>query len=241
MIRQLVALLSHATWTDLTRLETKGDNERLSSALRILVGVSVIAVITLAGVLWFDIPALISAWTHGRIEPDVSFLRLMLLQVIVQTLWVSASNIPAATNRHRSLAISYIVANTMAVVLSGLLLPTLGLNAIPISFIASELIACVHFVLSDACRIVGMEYRRYIVRVLAGSTVMSFGVWILAIAIHATVPLGLFARVAVSLLLAPMVAGGIAWNFLFTAEDRRRLVGWARKILPQGRVHEHSR
>ena len=232
LIRQVVSLLGNATWTDLTRLESRGDSERLSSAMRILVATSMLAVIALAGALWFDVPAVIHYWTRGRIEPDLGLLRLMLLQVVVQTLWMSASNIPAATNRHRSLSMSYMVSNVAGVALSALLLPRFGLNAIPISFIAAEIVACVHFVLRDACKIVGMDYPAFLVKTVSGSAIMSVAVWAAALAIQATIPGGAATRLTASMVFVPLVAAGVAWIFLFTVEDRQRLLGWAKRIAP---------
>jgi len=201
--------------------------------MRILVATSMIAVIALAGALWFDVPAVIHYWTRGRIEPDIGLLRLMLLQVVVQTLWMSASNIPAATNRHRSLSMSYMASNVAGVALSALLLPRFGLNAIPISFIAAEIVACVHFVLRDACKIVGMDYPAFLVKTVSGSAIMSVAVWAAALAIQATIPGGAAARLAASMVFVPLVAAGVAWIFLFTVEDRQRLLGWAKRIAPR--------
>jgi len=234
LIRQMVSLLGNATWTDLTRLETKGDSERLSSAMRLLVATSMIAVVALAGILWFDGPAIIAYWTRGKIDAGIGLIRLMLLQIIVQTLWMSASNILAATNRHRSLSISYTASNVIAVALSAMLLPTLGLSAIPVSFIAAELIACVHFVVRDACRIAGLDYPDFLVGMLLSSALMSVAVWAAAFGIQAAIPGSAFARLAASSLFLPLVAGVVAWGFLFTIQDRQRLVGWAKRSSARG-------
>ena len=241
LVRQFVSLLSSATWTDLTRLETQGDTERLSSALRILVATSMIAVVSLAGILWFDVAAILAFWTNGRIVADLGLLQLMLLHLVVQTLWMSASNVPAATNRHRSLAISYIASNVIAVALSALLLPSLGLNAIPLSFIAADLMACYHFVIRDACRISAIPYAGYMIKIVTGSVAMIAGVWAVALAVHAAIPGAIVARLTTLSLLLPPIVASVAWFFLLMAEDRQRVAAWKGRMLLRRRFSEPAR
>jgi hypothetical protein len=165
---------------------------------------------------------------------------LMLLHVIVQTLWISASNVPAATNRHRALSISYIASNIIAVVLSALLLPSLGLNAIPLSFIAADLIACVHFVIRDACRIVSMPYPGYMVKTVTGCGVMAGAILGAAYALRAAIPAA-FPRLAGLALLLPPIAASVAWFSLLNSQDREQFAAWKDKLVLRRSAGETAR
>ncbi len=167
-IRQLVGLFVNAASTDLTRMEALEDKSRLTLAFRLLVFTSVAISLAVSASLWFEGASVFSTWTHGRLLPDEFLLRTFLLWLVLQSPWVAASTIPLCTNKHRLVAICYVLSTIGGLSLGVVLMPRLGLAVLPAAFILSEGIACYHFVVHDACRIVGQNYRPFAARLWIG-------------------------------------------------------------------------
>jgi O-antigen/teichoic acid export membrane protein len=141
--------------------------------MRILVGLSLGVVIAVSSVLWFQGNDLLLLWTKGKISTDLLLLRVMLLQIVVQTLWMATSNIPAATNKHNRLAYCYLASNVLAVLLALGFIRRHGLWVIPGSFLIAESLICVPFVIRDACRIAGLSFYQFLFRTVIAMLLVS--------------------------------------------------------------------
>jgi O-antigen/teichoic acid export membrane protein len=164
LCRQAFALLSTATWTEFTLLESKGDVARLRLAHQLLLVVSGAGCAAVAATLWFEGASLITIWTHGQLVPDVVLLRLLLMHGLFAIPWLAASLIPASSNRHRRLSASYLASSIIAVGFAALTVARFGLYCVPIGLLLGDLLACYHFVLRDACAVMEDDYLRYALR-----------------------------------------------------------------------------
>lgn len=68
---------------------------------------------------------------------------------------------------------SYLASSFGGLLLGAALVPRVGLKGLPIAFIVAEGAACYHFVIRDACRIVGEPYLRFARELWLGLPVVS--------------------------------------------------------------------
>ena len=219
-IRQLVGLVVHSSSTNLTRLEALEDKQRLRLAFRLVLFVTVAGCVAVSASLWFEGPAVFAFWTRGKLAADIWLLRLFLLWLVLQSPWMAASAIPSYTNKHRGLAVSYLVSSIGGLALGAWLVPRLGLKGLPIAFIVAEAAACYHFVVRDACRIIGEPYAKFAGKLWAGMAVVSGCAFAATWAVHAAPDLGTLPRWICSGAASLAAVAFSAWVFWLGGEER---------------------
>jgi O-antigen/teichoic acid export membrane protein len=219
-IRQLVGLVVHSSSTNLTRLEALEDKQRLRLAFRLVLFVTVAGCVAVSASLWFEGAAVFAFWTRGKLAADIWLLRMFLLWLVLQSPWMAASAIPAYTNRHKGLAMSYLVSSIGGLLLGALLVPRVGLKGLPIAFIVAEALACYHFVVRDACRIIGEPYARFAGKLWAGMAVVSGCAFAATWAVHAAPDLGTFLRWICSGAASLAAVALNAWLVWFRQDER---------------------
>ncbi|MEW6731310.1 MAG: lipopolysaccharide biosynthesis protein [Acidobacteriota bacterium] len=220
MVRQLIGLIYNAAWPDLTRLDALAERRQLRTSLRLLVTISTGGCLAVAACLWFEGTEIFSCWTAGRLAPDPTLLRLMLVYLVLQSPWLAASAFPLATNQHRSLSLSYLIANAGGLVLAALLIPWLGINGLPIALICGEALACYHFVLRDACRQVEEDYLRFAARLWTGMLAIAFTAGLSAWTIHHFSELPMLLRWSLSGAGSLLMTVLVSWQFWLRNEER---------------------
>src|SRR5438552_18724844 len=100
--------MNSALWPDLTIMESSGSLERLRRIHKLLVAGSSTLCIAIAAALWYEGAEVISAWTLGRIQPDVTLLRLLVVILVLQTPWLASSVFTDSTNRLDKIYRSYV-------------------------------------------------------------------------------------------------------------------------------------
>jgi len=220
VVRQGLYSINLALCPDFARMEALGDFEKLRVVHRITVAAVAAITLAIAASVWYEGASLITAWTRGRIEPDVTLLRLFLILMAFQTPWAASSTVATATNRHKVQAIGYFFSAVVGIGLVKALLPSLGAWAVPVGLTLGEAIGCYHFVIKATCRIIGESYSAFAMRFWLGfaavaATVMSAG-WM----IHYLMPgpmLVRWATMGFSTMALAVVCGWIVW---LTPEDR---------------------
>jgi O-antigen/teichoic acid export membrane protein len=219
-IRQLVGLFVHSSSTNLTLLETLQNKQKVRLAFRLVVFATVAGCVAVSASLWFEGTSVFSVWTRGRLPVDTWLLRAFLLWLVLQSPWIAASAIPSYTNKHRGLAMSYLVSSFGGLLLGVTLVPRVGLKGLPIAFIVAEAVACYHFVMRDACRIIGEPYLRFVRKLWLGMTVVSGLAFCAAWAVHLVPGLGIFPRWICSACASIAAVALSAWVFWFREEER---------------------
>lgn len=173
LIRQFLGILNSALWPELTMTEARDEYGQLRLMHRFLTGASTSIVIGYAALLGVYGTDIIHGWTGGRLVPDKTLLMLLLLRGILQSAWMSSGVIAAATNRHGTLAKAYFISSATGLSVAILLIGQFGVSAIPIALMVGEGLACYHFVIRDACRIVRISYFRFAPRLWATLVAMA--------------------------------------------------------------------
>ena len=219
-VRQLVGLFVHSSSTNLTVLEARQDKRRLRLAFRLMVFATVAGCIAVSASLWFEGPSVFLVWTRGRLPVDTWLLRAFLLWLVLQSSWTAASAIPSYTNKHKSLTMSYLASSLGGLSLGIALVPRIGLKGLPIAFIVAEAAACYHFVLRDACRIIGENYLRFARKLWLGVAIVSGSAFCATWAVHLATGMGAFPRWVLSGCASIAAVVLSAWGFWFREEER---------------------
>jgi len=219
-IRQVVGLIVHSSSTNLTRLEALEDKQRLRLAFRLVLFVTVAGCVAVSASLWFEGTAVFAFWTRGKLAADIWLLRLFLLWLVLQSPWMAASAIPVYTNKHKELALSYLVSSCGGLALGALLVPRVGLKGLPMAFIVAEALACYHFVVRDACRIIGEPYGKFAGKLWAGMMVVSGCAFAATWAVHLAPGLGTLPRWICSGFASVVAVALSAWLVWFRQDER---------------------
>lgn len=219
-IRQLVGLFVHSSSTNLTVLEATQEKPKLRLAFRLVVFATVAGCIAVSASLWFEGPSVFSVWTRGRLPVDTWLLRGFLLWLVLQSPWIAASAIPSYTNKHKSLTMSYLASSFGGLLLGIALVPRWGLKGLPIAFIIAEAAACYHFVLRDACCIIGEDYLEFAGKLWLGMACIGGAAFCATWAVHQLVELGTLQRWVLSGCVSLAAVTLTTWMFWFREEER---------------------
>ena len=164
LMRQALGMTTAALWPELTRLDATGNGHALRRCHRLLSVGAVALCSAFGGTLWWEGSEVIRAWTRGRIAGNDALLELFLVSLVLQAPWVASSAFMIATNRHKTVAQCWIASSVIAVGTCALLLPVVGVVAVPISTLIGEAIACYQFVIKEACDLMGDDYSGFALR-----------------------------------------------------------------------------
>ncbi len=226
VVRQVIATLQSALWPELTRLSAIGSDAALQLGHRVLAIASVALCAAFAGALWFEGGSVITAWTRGKLPPDIWLLRFLLLALVLQAPWLAGSIFSVASNMHRRLAYSYFVSATLTLIAIFLLLPRCGLIAVPLGAIIGEMLASYHFVISDVCHVLNQNYVKYASRIWPGVAIISIASWSAGWIGHAIARGPVILRCLEVGSLTTAAAASTAWILVMERSDRDCLDRW---------------
>jgi O-antigen/teichoic acid export membrane protein len=231
VVRQGLYSINLALCPDFARMETLGEFEKLRTVHRITVAAVAAVTLAFAASVWYEGALIITVWTRGRIEPDVTLLRLFLILMAFQTTWAASSTVATATNRHKVQAIGYFLSAIIGIGLVAALLPSLGLRAVPVGLTLGEAIGCYHFVIKATCRIIGESYSAFAMRFWLGFATVAATVLAAGWVVHHMMPGPLLVRWATMGLCTLALAVACAWIVWLTPEDRALFLPKFRTVL----------
>jgi O-antigen/teichoic acid export membrane protein len=120
---------------------------RRSVQLSLAVSSSLVLGLALFGV------AIIRWWTHGLVDPPVALLLVLLLVIVANSTWFTLSAAIMATNRHRRLAVVYVLGTTASLAAAVPLGSAFGLAGAASALLAID-IAMIGYVFPAALRVV---------------------------------------------------------------------------------------
>lgn len=135
---------------------------------RLLISVSSCLCIAVAAALWFTGPQVVSLWTHGKIKPDLTFVRWLLVYLVMQSPWLASSTFMIAINKHRDVSRAYLISSVLGLAVAAVLVRRVGLSGVPIGLIVGEGIACYYFVVNSSCKILEERTAAFLGRIWFG-------------------------------------------------------------------------
>jgi O-antigen/teichoic acid export membrane protein len=137
--KQMVQLPGHAAWPELTMaLATR----RFHQARRLnglLVDIAIWGVGATIPALILAGPPLIAMWAGAAARPSYAFFAALAVVTWIETVWWSLSLAPTSINHHQPLAIAYACSALVGIAVGGLLMPSLGLYAVPLGLAITAL------------------------------------------------------------------------------------------------------
>lgn len=231
VIRQALYSITLALAPDFARLEVLGEFATLRKIHRMMMASTGAITIGLAGAAWYEGAQVIAVWTRGRIEADVTLLRLFLILLVLQTPWAASSTIATSTNRHRAQAVGYFIAAVLGVLLVAAFVPSLGTWAVPLGLILGEAAGCYHFVIKATCQIIGESYPAFALRFWLGFATVSAATLAIGWVIHNLMPGPTMLRWALVTISTCVTAAACGWIVWLTPNDRALLIPMLRPEL----------
>jgi O-antigen/teichoic acid export membrane protein len=171
---QLMGMINNTVWPEITMAYGAGDlglmrrlHRGSCQASVWLSGVAVLA-LSLVG------REVMKIWTDGRVVPDPLFLHLMLLVIVANSLWYTSSVIHVAINKHRAMAIAYLLGTCTSLALAYFFfIPEFGLNGAPLSLFAIDLAMSV-YVIQGSLKLVGDSLGPFLGAMMKPAQLISF-------------------------------------------------------------------
>jgi O-antigen/teichoic acid export membrane protein len=179
VVRQLVNTLIISVWPEITRLDARGEVGSLRAAHSLMVTVTSAGCVAFAAALWWEGVDLITVWTRGALTVDAATLRLLLALLVVQSPWIVGFMFVGASNRHARASTAALISSLVGLGLAAGLVRAWGTAGIVAGLLVGDLVACCHFVVRDACRLVDEPYAAFAGRLWGNLAVVS-GVALLA-------------------------------------------------------------
>jgi O-antigen/teichoic acid export membrane protein len=224
VVRQSLYSVNLALCPDFARMDALGQFENLRRLHRLTVAAVAAFSIAITAAMWFEGGLVITIWTRGRIDPDITLLRLFLILMVLQTPWAASSTVATATNRHNVQAIGYFFAAVIGIAMVALMIHRLGTWAVPLGLIVGEAVGCYHFVIRASCRLIGEHYGRFATRFWLGFAITSAAALSTAWFVHMFMPGPLIIRwlaMGLATLTVTALSGSFAW---LTSADRALLL-----------------
>src|SRR5207245_112641 len=114
-------------------------------------------------------------------------LRLLLVLLVLQSPWIVGFVFVAASNRHARVSIASLTSSVVGLVLAMLLVHRFGTAGVVGGLIVGDVVACAHFVVRDACDLVGEAYAPFALRLWSCLVIVSaaalFSSWVAHVAV----------------------------------------------------------
>jgi O-antigen/teichoic acid export membrane protein len=231
VIRQALYSITLSLCPEFARMEALGQLENLRRAHRLIVAATGAITLALAADVWYEGAQIITLWTHRRVEPDVTLLRLFLVLLALQTPWAASSTVATATNRHHVQAIGYFFAAIVGIGLIAALVPCLGTWAVPVGLALGEALGCYHFVIKATCRMIGEPYVAFAMRFWLGFVAVAAAVLATAGLVHYALAGLTLVRWSIMGVLTLAASHVCAWWLWLTPDDRALLRPKIRPVL----------
>ncbi len=222
-IRQLVNTVVISVWPELTRLDARGDLGTLRSVHSIVVVATSAVCIAFGAALWWEGAEVISVWTRRALTADLLTLRLLLSFLVFQSPIIVAFVFVAASNRHARVSVALVISSAVGLTLAALLVRRFGTAGIVAGLMVGDLVVCSHFVVREACGLVGERYGAFAWRLWSNlilvAAIAVFGGWLAHVAAGG--------HYVVRWLFVGLVTSAVTaiatWTFWLTRGDRELL------------------
>ena len=232
LLRQVIDSLATAIGPDLTKLEAKKDLKRLRVLHRLLIGVGGSVCAIAAATLWWTGDSIISVWTHGRINPNLTLLRLFLLTNLMEAPWLASSALICATNNHARFSLLYVSVSAGATI-AGAAFISRGSWPIVAALVVFETFVILPFTTRRVCRLVQEDFVPFFKRLIAWLGVSTLVPIMAAGAVRFALGSSLFAQLVSGAIVATVIVSTALWFGWLTEEDRAELysgLGGMRRI-----------
>jgi O-antigen/teichoic acid export membrane protein len=162
---QVITMLNQAVWPEISaaygakNMDLVRQLHRKGSSINFWLALSAVALIGVVGE-WF-----VGLWTHHAFEQNHLLFFLLLTTTFLNVLWQTSWVVLMATNQHQLITIAFILSAASGLVLSTLVIPTLGVSGAGLILVLSEL-PMLFLAINSALQLVNDGCLNYIVSII---------------------------------------------------------------------------
>jgi O-antigen/teichoic acid export membrane protein len=150
-IVQFVTMIKLSVWPEFSYLCGSGEIHKARRLNGLAVELSWLASAVMAIILYIMGPWIMSAWTHHVVKIDRWLLTLFLTSAVLNSIWFVTSGLLKGVNQHEGLAVRYLLATSMALLLGSLLMRPFGIYGAAMAMIACEAVL-LPYAISRTCK-----------------------------------------------------------------------------------------
>lgn len=160
-VNQVLALINHSIWPELTYLFGAGDKQRAARLHRVGVGMSI--TVAFAGVFTLALagPFLYEFWVGKTIVLPRKLLMIFLLPIPFNALWITSSVVHSACNQHEGLAKRYLAATILSLFFCLILAHFKGIEGAALSTLVVDMLL-IPYVFSRSLKLTGDSWKAFI-------------------------------------------------------------------------------
>jgi O-antigen/teichoic acid export membrane protein len=137
---QLVGIFGRASMPEISAARALGHSQNMSKILRVNLIVLAVTLVPAAAILALFGQEIVSLWTGGAIVPSASFVAIMAAGMVVQALWVLATQILLAMNQHGRIAMLGLVVSVATIAIAIPIAEFGKLNGIALVLLVSDVV-----------------------------------------------------------------------------------------------------
>ncbi len=165
-IKQFSSTIYYSIWPEFSSTLTTGRLNIAKALHRNAFQITFLFSIFSCIMLYFFGEWIFEIWTGGKILIERSFLLLMLVSSIPNTLWMMSSYVSISINEHSGIALIYSFLAIASMGVAYLLAPFLGLLSIPVAILICDFFTF-YFVLTSSFRILHDKTKEFIVYIFS--------------------------------------------------------------------------
>jgi O-antigen/teichoic acid export membrane protein len=138
IMRQLLGLIAHTAWPEMTRLDAERDADKLFILFRAILRTTLLIATAFTIILHYWGSSLYHLWLGQAVAYQQTVMDLLLAYVLQQVFWTACGNILMAINRHHTLSMTVLISSSLAIVFAFLGGHYWGLEGVVIGVIVSD-------------------------------------------------------------------------------------------------------
>ena len=207
-------------WPELTAMEVLNETEKLVSTHRLTIFISTAVSIVIASTMWFEGPKFISFWTNGKITPDPTLLRLLLVYLVLQTPWMSSSLVLKAANKHKEIAWLQFSSTFIGLSSSILLIEYYSLTGLVIGLIIGEFVCCYFWIIKKTCALTKESFKKLICQIWGILILLSVTSILFSWIIKTYIDFNVFLQLAIILFITITNASFLTYKICFNTKEK---------------------
>ena len=136
---QILGAITNTIWVELSTAFGASDIALARSLHRRACQAALWLVVAASAALFFAGPLIYRLWTRGKVPFDPTLFGLLLLVVIANSFWSTSYVVLLSVNRHQRLAVVYVAATTLSLVIALVLTRLMGLHGTALALLVIDI------------------------------------------------------------------------------------------------------
>lgn len=166
LLVQMITMINQAVWPEMSAAYGAGKVDVVTKLHRKVSSVTFWIALASVSALGLVGEWIVGVWTRDAFEQNRTLLFLLLMTTFLNVLWQSSWVVLMATNKHEKISIVFIVCAAGALLLSAMIIHTLGINGAGWGLVVAEL-PLLYYVINSALTLLGERWLDYVKAVVS--------------------------------------------------------------------------